>query len=274
MTPSSSSSCPSRTRERAAHESHEPRSPFPKSQATKTSHNQPKPSRGSCSRHSRSFLSRADIQPRRRSVSAPRIVAVRSRLPTHVHIALSCAGATTHGGPLASSSAIRKIARCRTVRVHGVERGMNSFRHRKQPGAFLERSHTRSRNHQGPSSGCGSDGNLDGSEHFERTACSVCLNGLVPSDASQDTSLPAAILAPARHWIGSVCRQRISAPVRHRVFVRSWISVTARILLTRCPRASSYKGKSGMAQRYQTRLTYIKQFLTQNYVPDMVFRTR
>lgn len=243
MTPSSSSFCPSRTRERAAHESHEPRSPFPKSQATKTSHNQPKPSRGSCSRHSRSFLSRADIQPRRRSVSAPRIVAVRSRLPTHVHIALSCAGATTHGGPLASSSAIRKIARCRTVRVHGVERGMNSFRYRKQPGAFLERSHTRSRNHQGPGSGCGSDGNLDGSEHFERTACSVC-------------------------------RQRVSAPVRHRVFVRSWISVTARILLTRCPRASSYKGKSGMAQRYQTRLTYIKQFLTQNYVPDMVFRIR
>lgn len=47
MTPSSSSSCPSRTRERAAHESHEPRSPFPKSQAIKTSHNQPKPSRGS-----------------------------------------------------------------------------------------------------------------------------------------------------------------------------------------------------------------------------------
>ncbi len=219
MTPSCSSSCPSRTRERAAHESHEPRSPFPKRPAIKTSHNQPKPSRGSCSRHSRSFPSHADIQPRRRSVSAPRIVAVRSRLPTHVHIALSCAGATTHGGPRASSSAIRKIARCRTARAHRVERGMNSFRYRKQRGAFLERSRTRSLNHQGPGSRCGSDGNLDGNEHFERTARCFCLNGLVPCDASQDTSLPAAIRAPARHRIGSACRQRISAPVRHRVFV-------------------------------------------------------
>lgn len=147
-----------------------------------------------------------------------RIIAVRARLPTHVHIALSCARATTHGEPLASSSAIRKIDRCRTVRVHGVERGMNSFRYRTQSGAFLERSRTRSRNHQGPGGGCRSDGNLGGNEHFERTACRFCLNRLVPFDTSQDTSLSAAILTSARRRIGG-CRQRISAPVPQRFFV-------------------------------------------------------
>lgn len=75
--------------------------------------------------------------------------------------------------------------------------GMNSFRYRTQPGAFLERRRTRSRNHQGPGDGCGSDGNLDGNEHFERTARCFCLNGVVPCDASQDTSLSAAILTSA-----------------------------------------------------------------------------
>lgn len=69
-----------------------------------------------------------------------------------------------------------------------------------------------------PGGGCGSGGNLDGNEHFERTARRFCLNGLVPCDASQDTSLSAAILTSARRRIGG-CRRRISAPVPQRVFV-------------------------------------------------------